>query len=386
MIKEWSVLTVDDDPEKQEGIERVLAARMDENTFIFTAVNSFDEGITLIKNNRFDLVILDVHEDAGDPAPDANTECEDQRGEQLLQIIKSERFIPVVFYTGFPQKVVHLASPFVKVVGKGSPLTELREAVRFILSTGLPELLRHIEEQSRSYMWDSLNKVFEGKDISFPPADISLLMARNLAGNLSQKIVKGIIGLDTNKINPLEMYQYPPDFNECNPADIYKKSDNSWWMVMTTACDFEQCKADNVLMAKITPLKEHHLYSEWERQRGIFDNLSEEVKREKVAKKPVNVAMDEVRRLVKGRNGERYKFLPGTFFIADCVVDFQDLIVVPIGDVEGYELICHLDNPYREEMLFLFSKYYGRIGTPDYDDEFIWSRIDSEFQGAGQIG
>ena len=384
MDNEWKVLTVDDEKERQDEIKRTLSTRMGGNKFLFTEVNSFDEGIELIKNNRFDLIILDVHEDANDPNPNEKPKDEDQRGEELLKIIKMERFVPVVFYTGYPQKVLHLESPFVRVVTKGTEHTALRDAVDYIVSTGLPELLRHIEEQSRSYMWESLDNVFGDSALEFHPADISLLLARNLANNLSQKVVKEIIGLDGDNINPLEMYQYPPKNEGCNPADIYRKTDGSLWMVLTTACDFEQEKVDNVLMSRITPLKEHHFYIEWSKQKYIYDALEKEKKKEKKSKTPVNVAMGAVKNLVKGFQGDRYKFLPGTFFIEDCIVDFQELIVEPIESVVHYECVCHIDNPYREEMLHLFSRYYGRIGTPDYDIGPIWERIDSVFN-VGEI-
>ncbi|MFT7043830.1 MAG: CheY-like chemotaxis protein [Candidatus Azotimanducaceae bacterium] len=381
-VKEWNILTVDDEPERQEDIKRVLGTRMDGNRFNFTLVNSFDEAIPKIETGRFDIVFLDVHDNSGDPDPTNSPAEEDQRGEEILQKIKNSLFVPVVFYTGYSQKVKHLASPFVKVVAKGSEVEDLRRAVKEILSTGLPELSKHIEEQSRTYMWNSLSKVLSETKIEVQPKDLSLLMARNLAKNLSQKVIKDIIGIDCSKINPLEMYLYPPDQTECNPADIFRKADGSHWMVLTTACDFEQRKAENVLMARVIPIKEHPLYGAWQKQNAIYKKLAPAMQQLKKSKTPLKVAMDDVRRLVKGQAGDRYKILPGTFFLPDCIVDFQDLANEPMSDSADYELVCSLDNPYREEMLQLFSKYYGRIGTPDYDIDVLWEQVDADFNEA----
>lgn len=385
-VRQWNILTVDDEPERQEDLKRVLSSRMGDDQFIFTCVNSFDEAIQKIKTSRFDIVFLDVHENTGDPDPALAPQEEDQQGEILLQKIKNTLFVPVIFYTGYPKKVEHLVSPFVKVVAKGTETNVLRTAVKDILATGLPELAKHIEEKSRTYMWESLSNVLDDSQAKVEPTDLSLLMARNLAKNLSQKVVKDIIGVDSNKINPLEMYLYPADTTMCNPADIYRKADGSYWMILTTACDFEQCKAENVLMANVIPIAEHPLYAAWQEQDVIYKSLTPEKQQEKKSKKPLNIAMDCVRRLVKGGAGERYKFLPGTFFLPDCIVDFQNLANEPMAEKAGYELICSLDNPYREELLHLFSKYYGRIGTPDYDIDALWTNIDSKFNEIPEAG
>lgn len=380
-LVQWKVLAVDDDPVILENIERVLSTRMGDNSFVFTTANSFDDGIKLIKENRFDLLFLDVHEDHGDPNPDDDPEAEDQRGEKLLSILKEERFVPVIFYTGFPSKVKHLISPVVKVVDKASDIKEVRECVGLILETKLPQLSRYIEEKSRAYIWDSLEVALVKEEVSPHPSDLALLTARNLAQNLSQQVIKQLLNMDAGEINPLETYQYPPKYDSCNPADIYRYKDNgSLWMVLTPACDFEQGKAENVLLAKVTPIKEHYLYATWIEQANIFSELNKKDKEAKTNQKPQQDAMKDVKKLVKGYIGQRYKFLPGTFFLPDCVIDFQDLMSHPIEIADDYEAVCSLDNPYREEILQLFSRYYGRIGTPDYDLDPIWERIHDEFK------
>ncbi len=382
-ISQWKVLSVDDDPNMHKDLERVLSSRMGDHSFIFTTATSFDEGISYIRSNRFDLIFLDVHEECGDPDPADQPMKEDQRGEELLKILKSERFVPVIFYTGFPAKVEHLKSTVVKVVAKGEDIKAVRNSVNEILSTKLLHLSRHIEEQSRKYIWDSLEDFLTNPKSNINPSDFALLLARNLARNLSQQAIKALLDLDPEIINPLEMYQFPPAAKMCNPADIYQKKDNgTLWIVLTPACDFEQDKVENVLLAKITPIKEHFLYKMWEESVTKFNGLSPDLQERKISKTSVNVAMDGVRRLVKGRQGERYKFLPGTFFLPDCVIDFQDLTNCPRDHAETYEVICSLDNPYREEILHLFSKYYGRIGTPDYNFDIIWNKIDTDFKNS----
>jgi len=375
----WKVLTVDDDPEKLDEIERVLSTRMGDDKFVFTKETSFDNGMTLIGDSHFDLIILDVHENEHDPDPMAKPREEDQKGESLLQHLKSIRFVPVVFYTGYPGKVRPLESMVVRVVAKGGGVDDLRSAVRDVLRTKLPHLQRYIEEQSRSYIWNSLDVFLTSRNVSVESTDVSLLLARRLAATLSQRVVKEFLGMPLDKINPLEMYQYPPSDESCNPADIYRrKEDGSLWMVFTPACDFEQDKAENVLLAKVIPLTEHPLYTSWKSSSERMKSPGPEEGKTEI-EKAMNNAKGDVKSLIKGKKGERYRFLPGTFFMPDAIVDFQNLVNHPRKLGNEFEIVCSLDSPYREEMLHLFSKYYGRIGTPDYDVAPVWEKIENAF-------
>ena len=347
IVSNWKVLSVDDDPAVHGSLEKILSSRMGDHVFEFTKANSFDEGIACIKSSRFDLIFLDVHEEGSDSDPENQPSEEDQRGEELLGKLKMERFVPVVFYTGFPAKVRHLESPVVQVVDKGASIDEIRNAVNLVLSTKLPQLSRYIEEQSREYIWNSLDDVFKTQGSIFNSPDLALLMARNLARNLSQQVIKQLLEVDVNVINPIELYQYPPIEKTCNPADIYrKKDDKSLWMVLTPACDFEQGKVENVLLAKIIPIEDHELYEGWLKEYSNFKDLDEESQKRKEFKKPLNAAAGEVKSLIKDRKAARYKFLPGTFFLPDCVVDFQDLVNCP-KDYEGsYDVVCSLDSSH----------------------------------------
>lgn len=372
-------MAVDDDPRKLDEIERIFSRGIDDNIFYFTKETSFDEGARLIEKNRFDFVFLDVHEDKNDPDPSIEPAEEDQRGEEILQALQNSRFLPVIFYTGFPDKVRHLCSPLVQVVSKGSSVQEIRAAVQAILDMKLLHLFKYIEEQGRSYMWDSLSSTLDGHWGDIKPREISLLLARHISKSLSKEVIKQLLEMDHKIIDPLEMYLYPPEGDSCNPADVFRsKADSSLWMVLTPACDFEQSKADNVLLARIKSITEHPVYNEWMSAKDALEKIPEN-ERTNEQKQGVKNLKGKVKSLVKNQAGIRYRYLPKAFFLPDCVVDFQELIHLPAEQSEYYEPVCSLDSPFREEMLSAFSKYYGRIGIPDYDSSVILERIEKEY-------
>jgi len=381
MANEWNVLAVDDDPANLDRLERIFERGIgfDGDTFKFTKITSFDDGLELIRTARFDFIFLDVHENAGDPDPNAEPNAEDQKGEELLEALKKIRFSPVIFYTGYPKKVEHLSSPVVRVLEKGATVDEVRNEVKEILNTKLPHLSNYIENKSREYIWETLSSVWDKiPDIS--PPDIALLLARRLASNLSENVIKDILGIGKDYIKPLEMYIYPP-IELCSPGDIYQQKDTfEHWIVCTPACDFEQKKAQNVLLAKVHSLSEYEGVANVKAARENHRNAnSSDAKAIKVLKNKVTKTESQLRNFVNNGGPKRYRFLPGTFFIESSYIDFQCIKSINLEENEGYDKVCTLDSPYREQVINLFSNYYGRIGTPDLKNEDTWKVVEEKY-------
>jgi CheY-like chemotaxis protein len=156
----WRVLCVDDDEKTARQAAEVFESWKKESPGQFTAVieTSLRKAADRLANERFDLVILDLH-DAKDPDPaKEEVPASTQAGEKALEEIKATRFVPVIFYTGFAAKVSGLESPIIKVIKKGhDDVNALRGAALEIFATKLPRLVRSIESEQRSFMWDTLS-------------------------------------------------------------------------------------------------------------------------------------------------------------------------------------------------------------------------------------
>jgi hypothetical protein len=376
----WHFLVVDDSqaPETEEFVRenRVLAAP--DFVKVETCLK-FSQVLEILDQKRVDLVILDLKDDAIDLEEDDKP----LSGEVAFEQIQSSRFVPVIFYTAFPEKVKHLENPYVRVVKRGKE-RELRTAVKDIFDTGLPRLIRHLEIEQRKYMWDHVGTNWQGLKSPYDKkTDLSYLLARRLANTLERSSIRRFLaeqnvtgpGENDNVVYPIEMYVYPPLSPKLQAGDILKgnfKRRNGHWIVITPSCDIEHDKVAHVILAACFPLAEQHEYKK------VQECIQ---KKSKVS----NDMMNDLNALIgNNRNAkvdgkrfqpQRYIFLPGTFFIPDLVVDFQALVQIKLTDIKSIHRITSLDSPFSEAYLAQFSEYYGRLGTPDLDKIFVYKRI-----------
>ena len=120
---QWNVLVIDDDADIANNVAELISGHKvlaEPDNVVCRVESSFDNAIGLLQTSRFDLLILDLKDDE----IDAETkDDEDLSGERVLAALRSVRFTPVIFHSGFAHKVEGLKSPFVRVVAKGE--TEL---------------------------------------------------------------------------------------------------------------------------------------------------------------------------------------------------------------------------------------------------------------------
>ena len=194
----WRVLCVDDEGEKAaQAAEYFTAWRTDNpyGTFQAHIETDFARAAVRLKNERFDLVTLDLH-GKQDPDPlQADINEAAQEGKRVLDDLKASRFVPVIFYSGYADKISSLQTGVVRVVKKGqNDLDEIRNAARSIYATGLPKLIRHIEEEQRTYVWDTVDAHWPKSGDGSDPEELSYLLARRLAARFNRDSVKELLG------------------------------------------------------------------------------------------------------------------------------------------------------------------------------------------------
>lgn len=376
----WRVLIVDD--RQAEDVRELICGPgvfQDPDAVECRTCDRFSDALRLLETERLDLVILDLRDDS--------IQLEDEHelpGLRVFREIKDRRFLPVVFFTAYPKYVEGLENPFVRVVRRDAP-RDLRSAVQDVLESGLPYLVRHIEQEQRAYMWEFVEAHWKDLRTSPEKTDLTFLLARRLASVLSRSGVRRFLELRGHiargagehlNIYPIEMYVMPPASPILLAGDLVKTKiakRDGYWIVLTPSCDFEQEKAERILLAGCA------LLSEQPECRKFFDSLGR-------AEAPSASATKEVTAIIgNNRKGqrERFRFLPGTFRFPDLVVDFQDIVQLPLTDVATEYRIASLDSPFAEALMAGFARYYGRLGTPDLDDEFVLTRLKTKAPKTG---
>lgn len=328
---------------------------------------SFAEAMERMRSERFDILILDLKDDSRKNWD----EDEDPSGLKAFEELKKTRFAPVVFYTALAHKVRSLETPFLRVVEKTEAIGRVKEEVQRVLATRLPALSRQMEEIQRQYMWNFVGSHW--KDFTSPhaQADIAYLLARRLslalegeARQLAQKAAgSGIPQAAETCVHPMQIYAPPPIADLRHAGDVlHGEIDgvSAYWLILTPSCDFAQAgRLHQILVAQCLPLTGETEYLNWKQNPAANAG-------------PLKSLIGDNR---QNTQSERFKFLPGTYFLPDLVVDFQRLKSVTPDKCGGLQVVATLDSPFAEAVLARFARYFGRLGTPDIDKNVVIDRI-----------
>ena len=375
----WLVMMVDDDSEMCESVEEFISEEQltDEgDVAVVTTVSSFPDALTKLASSRYDVVVLDVRQGEYDLI------AETEAGAQLLDDIRSTRFLPIIFYTGLPNLVRHLENPpFIQVVEKGGTHEPLLEAIQITLTSQLPSMNRalvsHVDKIQRDYMWDFVAGHWGSITAETDRTSVAYLLARRLAGSLSDPSVTQLAqdlgsgfdaSIESGRVHAMQYYVMPPIAEPPLMAgDIYKgtvRGQDGYWVMVTPSCDLAQDKAEWLLLAICDPLSEQPEYVKW-------------------AQRQSNSSTNRLRGLL-GNNRQvsqrdRHFYLPAAMSIPDLVVDLQNVAVIRREDFGSFELerLATLDSPFAEALTSQFSRLFGRIGTPDLDVTLVMTRLES---------
>jgi CheY-like chemotaxis protein len=376
----WYLLFVDDEAENCELAAKYLDEKVvlepDEKLKVDTEVD-FNKALDRLEFGRFDFVVLDVrlgpHEE----------EREEEEGIKVLESIKARCFIPVIFYTGLPQKVRHLETPLVKVLENTEGLPKVLSIVKEILSTRIPlvnrALLRHVKEVQRDYMWDFVARNWEKFGDTPDRTSLAYLLARRLAKSLDGPGIQQLadelgdttgVWCGEDNVHPMMYYVIPPISAEPTTGDIFSKTIDDqieYTVLLTPSCDIDKGKAEWMLFARCSLLSEQPEYVELAQNPGDLK-----------AKGKIKSLLNDNR---AGKQPERFKFLPGVIDLPDMVVDFQQLMAITLDEFnslkeqEKLERIASLDSPYAEALVARFTRYFGRLGVPDINIGLIADRL-----------
>ena len=385
---EWQALYVDDDPEFCRQVGEYLDGEVvggSEDVLRVQTITDFDSALGELESRRIDLLILDVRVGSHDPDPseDAGNLVEEE-GVRIINAVRERRFVPVVFYTGLAYKVREMESPVVRIVEKTEGLEELLRTIRDIFDNALPQtnraLVRHLESVQRDYMWGFVAEHWSSFAGGADRRELAYLLAKRLAISLSgpgiQQLAQDMgdtTGAFTSdeRVHPMLYYLLPPVAPAPLAGDLYHGAlgqQTGYWILITPSCDMVtgREKADFMLFARCLHLTEQPEFTGWKTGHPEPSNN---------AKQRLESLLGNNRR---GGQPERFYFLPGALTLPDLVVDFQQLETLPRGKASSLDRRASLDSPFAEAFLARFTRYFGRLGTPDLDVESVISRLNNQ--------
>jgi CheY-like chemotaxis protein len=382
-VTTWRLLVVDDDQDICTQIKEFLEGESTRqgDTFSVETTTDFASAVERLRSRRFDMVVLDLRHGSWKDNP------AEEAGLATLKVIQSNSFVPIIFHTGLAHLVQELEGVAIRVLTKSSgSLPALLQMVNEVIDTRLPEvnraLNRHVEEVQRDYMWKFVVQHWEQFSKTPDQASLAYLLARRLAVSLSGARIRNLLedlGATTlatikgDDVHPMEYYIMPPLHESSLAGDIYKyeaDGKEQYRVLLTPSCDLVQGKADLLLLARcvlLTDQPEYKAFVEKSADPNLKGKLVRLLKNNREKSQP-----------------DRFHYLPGVFTLPDLIVDFQQLETIPCGDLRNMTRVASMDSPFAEAIMTRFTRYFGRLGTPDISTESVLSRINIDTsEGAG---
>jgi hypothetical protein len=130
-------------------------------------------------------------------------------------------------------------------------------------------------------------------------------------------------------------------------------------IIISNACDLEHDKAEFVIVAALKPARE--IIQASSEFRSKLDGAQGNVLR----RKPWDSLMELLEDLIHNSSVRRYYFLDGreALELDPLLVDFQQLVSVPIAQAKNLPMRAALPSPDREKLVVHFASYTSRIGV-----------------------
>jgi CheY-like chemotaxis protein len=356
------------------------------------SVKHFREAIPVLSSQTVDVLILDVREDNGD----------DYAGQRVLEKLQEVRFVPVVFYTAYSDRVTELAQePVIQVVGKGEKTSVLLAAVKSAFDSGLPAASRgisdHVREVTREYMWNHISQHWAGLarySIEDKTAMLTARLARTLDLTLAierTEALRGPIGhalAAKSRWHPSRIYIFPPMGGESDfdTGDVlHHRTSDTYWVQLTPACDLANEKASRHLLVAASPLLAVNPFDQWHEADNEWRNLEsiappkggwrgEEQKKRKLLKSRASTLRSQCTNILQGKI-ERFFFLPHFLEIPDLLLDLQHVTTPENEQMAEYQRVAGLAAPWPQVLANRYNRHTGRIGYDDPDVQEVMDRL-----------
>ncbi|MGL5459211.1 MAG: hypothetical protein ACRDBY_06300 [Cetobacterium sp.] len=342
-----NLLIIEDDSQECKSYTDEIQGYNEEygKNITFLIKKTKEEGLKAVNEEDFDAAIVDLNLGIG---------CEGGGNEIIKKIFKEKR-VPIYIVSGTPNEYEEIdelseKNLLLKKITRGDiTIEEILNDLLKLYNTGLTKILNRngkldqlMDEIFLKYSEELVKNLQENDQIEMTEKEN--IISRFCASIISEKL-KHL----TPKYHPCEIYYTPPLKNEITTGDILvDKSTGKKRIILTPACDLEKRsngsrKVDTVLIAGIESEDEIHTHNN-----------------------PTNKTKAALIKELKSKKyREYYEYLPIDNEMGQAI-NFSDLLCVKIDDlIENYNRESSLSETFLKEIIFNFSRYYGRQGIPE---------------------
>jgi len=367
--KELGILLIEDEKTFAEYIKQTL-----EETFEGAQVDfslDFDGGISLLKQKRPNILILDLYR--GEIAE------KDLAGGAVWEHIWKELFIPIIIYTAYAEGVADLKPeipkdhPFISYIqkGKGSEDNVVAKIKSFQPSiNALREFTTEIDKSTQVVL-KTLSPLIWGSGID--ESTKHEVLVRSARRRLGAWMDLATI-IDDKPLQCWEQYIVPPLGNDLLMGDIIKTCNSekdklnptSYRLVLSPSCDLVRqkgsAKVEHVLVAQCSEI------TKYPRACGI-DPKTEPKKMKESLKN----------RLTHPQQGGIIALSGLPSLLPSMSVCLRELNLIPLNKIAcsdkekvdsskfDYERVASVDSPFREQIQWGFLQIECRPGVPQMD-------------------
>lgn len=364
-------LLIVEDNEKQIKLygDAIDEFNTDSDIKIEIKISSYlEEGLEQIRNNDFDAAIIDLRLGKGDM---------EGKGKEIIREIKSNLRFPVFVLTGYPGDLdddLKKENIFYKVYKQTEKDTiEVLHEISSIYKTGITKIMGRkgiIDNTLQKVFWENFSESMEYWKTEIQDENkIEKILSRHILAHLGESLKLTEEG-EFEKYHPAEVYIMPPIKKDFFTGDILENKDSQEFvLILTPACDMELRKrkngenwvtyrnADKIILAKLIEFNQIAEVS------AYIENQS-------------NTKKKEVESYVKNKKKERYYYLPSFGSrIPGFLIDFQDINRINADEINIYNRVASVDEPFLKDIIAKFTSYYARQGSPDFDVDAILQKL-----------
>lgn len=350
------ILIVEDDEKQCQMYKEEIAGYNNEhnNSLEYIIKMNTKEALDFIIQEDFDAAIIDLN---------LGEKEKIYSGNSVIKSIFEKKRVPIYIVSGTPKEyelIPQLEGKkfLLNVLSRDEKsLYEIFEELTKLYNTGLTKILNRngildkiMDEIFLKYSENLINELLNHAKID--DNEKEKIISRFCAGIINEKL-KHI----SPKYHPCEIYYTPPIKQDITTGDILvaKEGSNSKKIILTPACDLEKRangkrKVSTVLVANLENIEE------------VSSLMKDE--------NPDLGNQDDTTLIEKIRNGKQqlknYYFKLPIDNLESYYINFSKLSCLDINEVENnYTRESSISETFLKEIIFNFSKHYGRQGIPE---------------------